>query len=58
VRVHEPAHAAEAPTADAHAGDPRGFPPRSLLGVGLAARLAVAAGAVALLWITVLWALA
>jgi hypothetical protein len=29
----------------------------SLLGIGLGARLAIAGGAVALLWLTVLWAL-
>jgi len=37
--------------------DTRPFPARSLLGAGLAARLALVAGALALLWATVLWAL-
>jgi len=41
----------------AHAEDPRPLPARSLLGAGLAARLALVAGALALLWATVLWAL-
>lgn len=49
--AHSPA------AAPPHAGTVRGFPPRSLLGAGLAARLAVAGAAVALLWLTVLWAL-
>ena len=35
----------------------RPSPARSLLGAGLAARLAVVTGALALLWTTVLWAL-
>lgn len=35
----------------------RPFPARSLLSAGLAARLALVAGALALLWTTVLWAL-
>ena len=37
--------------------DTRPYPARSLLGTGLAARLALVAGALALLWSTVLWAL-
>ena len=41
----------------AHAEDPRPLPARSLLGAGLAARLALVACALALLWATVLWAL-
>ena len=41
----------------AQAEDPRPLPARSLLGAGLAARLALVAGALALLWATVLWAL-
>lgn len=44
--------AAAAPAAEA-----RPFPARSLLGAGLGARLALVAGALALLWTTVLWAL-
>ncbi|MDI3513050.1 MAG: hypothetical protein PWP40_279 [Rhodocyclaceae bacterium] len=36
---------------------PRPFPARSLLSAGLAARLGLVAGALALLWTTVLWAL-
>ncbi|MBV2263299.1 MAG: hypothetical protein KUL79_07045 [Thauera sp.] len=39
------------------ADDTRPYPARSLLGAGLAARLALVAGALALLWTTVLWAL-
>ncbi len=35
----------------------RPFPARSLLGAGLGARLVLVAGALALLWTTVLWAL-
>ena len=34
----------------------RPFPARSLLGAGLFARLGLAAGALVLLWTTVLWA--
>ena len=41
----------------AQAEDARPLPARSLLGAGLAARLALVAGALALLWATVLWAL-
>ncbi|HQZ01741.1 MAG TPA: hypothetical protein PL024_06945 [Thauera sp.] len=36
---------------------PRADPPRSLLGVGIGARLSFAALATGLLWLTVLWAL-
>ena len=43
--------------ADEHAEDAHPLPARSLLGAGLAARLALVAGALALLWATVLWAL-
>ena len=43
--------------ADEHAEDAHPLPARSLLGAGLAARLAVVTGALALLWTTVLWAL-
>ncbi len=32
-------------------------PARSLLGAGLGVRLAIAGGATALLWLTVMWAL-
>ncbi|AMO37595.1 hypothetical protein [Thauera humireducens] len=35
----------------------RAFPPRSLLGLGVPARLVLAALATGLLWLTVLWAL-
>ena len=35
----------------------RAYPPHSLLGVGVAVRLSVAALATAVLWITVWWAL-
>ena len=35
----------------------RAFPPRSLLGLGVAARLGLATLATGLLWLTVLWAL-
>ena len=41
----------------AQAEDARPLPARSLLGAGLAARLALVACALALLWATVLWAL-
>ena len=43
--------------ADERAQDAHPLPARSLLGAGLAARLALVAGALALLWTTVLWAL-
>ena len=43
--------------ADEHAEAAHPLPARSLLGAGLAARLAVVTGALALLWTTVLWAL-
>ncbi len=42
---------------DAQTDGARPLPARSLLGAGLAARLALVAGALALLWTTVLWAL-
>ena len=41
----------------AQAEDARPLPARSLLGAGLGARLVLVAGALALLWTTVLWAL-
>ena len=43
--------------ADEHAEDAHPLPARSLLGAGLAARLAVVTGALVLLWTTELWAL-
>jgi len=43
--------------ADEHAEAAHPLPARSLLGAGLAARLALVACALALLWATVLWAL-
>ncbi len=36
---------------------PWAYPPRSLLGVGVAVRLGVAALATAVLWLTVWWAM-
>ena len=47
--------AAVLPGADT--AEARPFPARSLLGAGLGARLVLVAGALALLWTTVLWAL-
>mgnify|MGYP000865287934 CR=1 FL=1 len=41
----------------ADTAEARPFPARSLLGAGLGARLVLVAGALALLWTTVLWAL-
>ncbi|HRP66635.1 MAG TPA: hypothetical protein PLF79_11195 [Thauera sp.] len=38
-------------------GGARPLPARSLLGAGLGTRLGVAAGALALLWLSILWAL-
>lgn len=60
-----PLHADPAPAALPHThahtprrrGAARALPPAGLLGAGLGARLGVAALAVALLWLTVLWAL-
>ncbi len=52
-----PAHGATPPRRDADGAPMRAFPARSLLGAGLPARLALVAGALALLWATVLWAL-
>lgn len=48
---HHPTHHTHAPRL------PRVYPPRSLLGVGVLARLSVAALASGLLWLSVLWAL-
>lgn len=45
------------PRMDADGSPMRPFPARSLLGAGLGARLAVVAGALAVLWTTLLWAL-
>lgn len=45
------------PRRDADGAPMRAFPAHSLLGASLPARLALAAGALALLWTTVLWAL-
>jgi hypothetical protein len=45
------------PRTDADGAPMRPFPARSLLGAGLPARLALVAGALALLWLTVSWAL-
>lgn len=41
----------------AERGGDRPLPARSLLGAGLGTRLGVAAAALALLWVTILWAL-
>ena len=40
-----------------HPSSTHAYPPRSLLGVGVLARLGVVALATGLLWLTVLWAL-
>ncbi|WP_068635889.1 hypothetical protein [Thauera butanivorans] len=51
-----PARSAQARASqDSHAYPP--YPPRSLLGVGVVARLGAAALATGLLWLAVLWAL-
>jgi len=53
---HPPSHAHS--HADFHAPLlARAFPPRSLLGLGVPARLSLATLATGLLWLTVLWAL-
>ncbi|ENO75899.1 hypothetical protein [Thauera sp. 63] len=55
---HLPAHVHS--HAHSHSHAPllaRAFPPRSLLGLGVPARLVLAALATGLLWLTVLWAL-
>jgi len=55
--AHDHRHpATQRSTAHTH-GQRRAFPPRSLLGASLVARLGVSAGALALLWVCILWAL-
>ena len=52
--AHRHAHERKPPSP---APSPRAYPPRSLLGVGVAVRLGVAALATAVLWLTVWWAM-
>ncbi|OYD53433.1 hypothetical protein CGK74_12145 [Thauera propionica] len=58
--LHEHAGGHDHPPSHAHSHLPRlarAFPPRSLLGLGVPARLGLASLATGLLWLAVLWAL-
>ncbi len=59
-QAHSHGHTSAVPTTPhrhAERGGERPLPARSLLGAGLGTRLGVAAGALALLWVSILWAL-